>query len=169
VNIVYTDGSFSPETGVGAWAWVQVGDSGIVKTDRGGVYEGRSSYAMEAKAILEAVVAFPQDPLLIYTDHAGLVTQLSVHPNNLRLWVMGARRGRQNTGGALPYLVSLEERLRGRSVTLRHVKGHSGDEFNRKADQLCFASRKSLEKAMRGNLGNVVSSHAEVLGGWSYE
>lgn len=161
---VWTDGSYHDPSGVGAWAWVHGGESVIV-SESAAVREGRSSYAMECKAILEALVAFPGAPMAIYTDHAGLVTQLNVHPTNLRLWVMGARRSRQNTGGAHPYLVSIEERMRGRYVRLIHVKGHAGDPYNSLADRLCTKASLSLREAMK----NTVQSHAEVLGAWKID
>lgn len=172
IKELWTDGSYEHRTDVGAWAWVYGSPDPAFKSKpidfkSGVVQPGRSSYAMEAKAILEALKAFPDDDLRIHTDHDGLQRQLSAHPTSLKLWISGARRARHNTGGAFEYLKDIEKSMRGRQVQFRKVKGHSGDPFNTLADREALRARRTTEKAMWAAANFTPTDHASVLGGWN--
>ncbi len=137
-QIVYTDGSYSRETNFGGWAWVTED-----KHNTGGCTVGESSFAMEVRAVLEALRNLPGD-LVIYSDNDTVVRLLNQHPTNLRLWITGKRRKRIKQPLVHVLLEHVIEEMRDRRVVLQHVKGHSGHPMNTKADKLAGKSMREV-------------------------
>ena len=133
---VWTDGSFSPRTRRGGWAWVS-----RTGWNAGACENGVSSEAMELRAILEALRNNP-GPLVIYTDHIASVGKFSQDQLRLREWLAGARRDRTSLEHGLRVLI--HDELADRQVRFQHVRGHSGDRYNERADRLAKNARLSI-------------------------
>ena len=128
---VYTDGSCSKNPGPGGWAWA-VADG---RQDSGGA-RSTTNQRMEIQAVLEAVRALDDSPLVVVSDSTYVV-------NCFRdAWWRGWRARGWLTSAKQPVvsrdlwepLVDLVEQ-RG-DVTFRWVKGHSGDVMNDLVDRL---------------------------------
>lgn len=128
---VSTDGSYHPESGVGAWAWV-AGDTG--RRGWGTRRCGVGPHHMEAQAVLAALDVFDDIPhLTIATDSLHLVSKVSKIKEEGTLG-----RCSQGWKHLLLQIADAIDRAeqQGRTVTLEWVRGHSGDEGNTEADRI---------------------------------
>lgn len=131
---VWTDGSFSNQTGIGGWAWVSR------STWRSGrTVNGDCSQAMELRAILEALRFHTEDPVVVYTDHLFYSQILGVERDVFYDWLASEERNRSALIHGL--LVLLYDELEGRRVRFEHVRAHNGDRFNEMADKLARNAR----------------------------
>ncbi len=134
VIIVSTDGSClrNPGGAIG-WAWI-AHESG--RFDSGGAATGTNQIA-ELTALLRAIEAHPGDePLLIESDSQYAIRCASE-------WVDGWKRKgwRTASGGAvknLELIQAIDRAIAERPgpVRFRWVRGHVGNQFNERADQL---------------------------------
>ena len=133
--IIYTDGACSGNPGPGGWGAVLF--SGEHKKEISGAEEHTTNQRMELKAVVEALKALKVKDwdVEVYSDSAYLVNAFT--QNWLKKWQQnGWRNSRkepvanQDLWQELLQLTSLNR------VTLNKVKGHNGDEFNERCDQL---------------------------------
>jgi ribonuclease HI len=151
---LYTDGSAAG--GVGAWAWILVGEH--VVASRSGVLAGPSTHqAAELTAAIEGlawVVASGFEEVELISDSRYLVDGMSL--NGGPGWAHGAavRGWRSKRGRPLAYrqlwqrILELDGCL---DATWRHVLGHrpkkdTSDDarYNREADALAGEARRSV-------------------------
>ncbi len=139
-TVVYTDGACSGNPGPGGWGWV-VPDG---EAAFGGAAE-TTNQRMELTAALEAVRALP-GPLKIVSDSTYVV-------NCFRdsWWVGWLKRDWKNSQkkpvANRDIWEPLIELYQQRDVEFEWVKGHSGDRWNDRADELAVAG---AEQAKRG-------------------
>ncbi len=131
--IVSTDGSCLANPG-GAIGWAWINHDGTF--DSGGAASGTNQIA-ELTAILQALRAHPgPEPLLIESDSQYAIKCSSE-------WVIAwKRKGWRTAGGAavrnLELIRGIDDAVTARvgPVRFRWVRGHVGDPFNERADQL---------------------------------
>jgi ribonuclease HI len=134
VIIVSTDGSCLRNPG-GAIGWAWIAHEGG-RFDSGGAASGTNQVA-ELTALLRAVEAHPgTEPLLIESDSQYAIRCASE-------WLPGWKRKgwRTASGGAvknLELVQAIDQAIssRGGPVRFRWVRGHVGNQFNERADQL---------------------------------
>ena len=145
---VSTDGSCLVNPG-GAIGWAWINHDGTF--DSGGAASGTNQVA-ELTALLQAVRAHPgAEPLLIESDSQYAIKCASE-------WVVAWKRKGWRTAGGQPVknleLVQAIDRViteRAGPVRFRWVRGHVGDPFNERADQLAGLAAQDWA-AGRGDL-----------------
>lgn len=134
---VYTDGACSGNPGPGGWGWV-IPDG---EAAYGGAPE-TTNQRMELQAALEAVKAIP-GPLHIVSDSTYVVNCFKDS-----WWKGWLKRGWKNSQKKPVANRDLWEPLielyQERDVTFEWVKGHSGDRWNDRADELAVRGREEV-------------------------
>ncbi|QAY69675.1 ribonuclease H family protein [Xylanimonas protaetiae] len=158
--IVSTDGSClrNPGGAIG-WAWI---DHEGGRFDSGGAASGTNQVA-ELTAVLRAVEAHPGDePLLIESD-----SQYAIRCSSE--WLEGwKRKGWRTASGSpvknLELVQAIDAAIAGRGgpVRFRWVRGHVGNPFNERADELAGLAAADWA-AGRGHVGSVLLTDAEEL------
>ena len=140
-TIIYTDGACSGNPGPGGWGWVVPdGESAF------GGAEQTTNQRMELQAALEAVRAVP-GPLHIISDSTYVV-------NCFRdsWWKGWIKRGWQNSQkkpvANRDIWEPLIELYQERDITFEWVKGHSGNKWNDRADELAVMGREHAAGSM---------------------
>lgn len=136
-TVVYTDGACSGNPGPGGWGWViPDGEAAF------GGAEETTNQRMELTAALEAVKTLP-GPLHIVSDSTYVV-------NCFRdsWWKGWLKRGWKNSQKKPVANRDLWEPLielyQQRDLTFEWVKGHSGDRWNDRADELAVMGREQV-------------------------
>ncbi len=132
---MYTDGACSGNPGPGGWAWVVPDGEAAFGGD-----QQTTNQRMELTAALEAVRALP-GPLHIVSDSTYVVN--CFRDNWWKGWL---KRGWMNSQKKPVANRDLWEPLidlyQDRDVTFAWVKGHSGDKWNERADELAVLGRE---------------------------
>ena len=138
---VSTDGSClrNPGGAIG-WAWVDHAGGSAA----GGLPSGTNQIA-ELMAVLDAITSHPgAEPLHIESDSLYAIKCASV-------WVAGWRRKGWRTAGGGPVqnlelIRSIEAAIAARTgkVSFVWVRGHRGDEFNERADELAGIAARGV-------------------------
>jgi len=134
---VYTDGACSGNPGPGGWGWVipdgEAAFGGAPQT---------TNQRMELNAVLEAVKALP-GPLHIVSDSTYVVN--CFRDNWWKGWLKRGWKNSQKKPVANRDLWEpLIELYQERDVTFEWVKGHSGDKWNERADELAVMGREQF-------------------------
>jgi ribonuclease HI len=135
--IAHTDGACSGNPGPGGWA-VVFSRSGDVVGECSGAAAATTSNRMELIAVLEAVRRTPKrERLEIHTDSRNVVG-----------WLAEGWKRNNATLAALRREIDELAATRGPegTVSFHHVRGHRGDELNRRADQLATAAIKKVRR-----------------------
>ena len=141
--VVYTDGACLGNPGPGGWAWV-VPDGPFAA----GFASETTNQRMELTAALEAVRAF-DGPLTVVSDSTYVVNCFRDRwwENWLRRgWVNSARKPIASRDLWQPLIDAYRTRD---DVDFRWVKGHSGDQWNDRADLLAVEAATE-QSARRG-------------------
>ena len=134
-TVVYTDGSCLGNPGPGGWAWAVPGGPYASGAER-----QSTNQRMEVKAVAEALAAL-KGPVLVMSDSTYVVNCFRD-----RWWEGWRRRGWRNTAGKPVANRDLWEPLielalaSEAQVGWRWVKGHSGDRWNDRVDELATAA-----------------------------
>ncbi|GAB2468836.1 ribonuclease H family protein [Xylanimonas ulmi] len=158
--IVSTDGSClrNPGGAIG-WAWI---DHEGGRFDSGGAASGTNQIA-ELTAVLRAVEAHPgPEPLLIESD-----SQYAIRCSSE--WLEGWRRKGWRTASGSPVknlelVQAIDAAITGREgpVRFRWVRGHVGNPFNERADELAGHAAEDWA-AGRGEVGSVLIADIDTL------
>ena len=136
-TVVYTDGACSGNPGPGGWGWVMPDGEAAY----GGAPE-TTNQRMELQAALEAVKALP-GPLHIVSDSTYVVNCFK--DNWWKGWLKRGWKNSQKKPVANRDLWEpLIELYQERDVTFEWVKGHSGDRWNDRADELAVRGREEI-------------------------
>jgi ribonuclease HI len=138
---VATDGACPGNPGPGGWAWT------TGTTDASGGEPVTTNQEMELRAILEALRAHPDQPIVILTD-----SQYAI--NCLTTWLPGWRRNGWRTSARRPVkhqptIEAIAAELDRRPGQLVKVPGHAGHPLNERADQLAAAAAARAARAPR--------------------
>ena len=139
---LYTDGSYSDETGVGSWAWLLVGN-GTRELGSGVVEEGSTHQRMELTAAVEGLAAVPEGALV------ELVSDSTYVVDALRLGYLERWRSRGwRRVSHIDLWRGFAELTDRRSVLGTWVHAHAGDDgdpWNVMADHLAKTARRVAE------------------------
>jgi len=140
-TIVYTDGACSGNPGPGGWGWVVPDGEGAF-----GGAEATTNQRMELTAALEAARALP-DPLHIVSDSTYVVNCF-----NKNWWQGWLKRGWKNSQkkpvANRDLWEPFVELYQQRDITFEWVKGHSGNQWNDRADELAVMGREQAAREM---------------------
>lgn len=135
---VWTDGACSGAPGIGGWAWLtEDGRSGS------GHEPSTTNQRMEMRAAVEALRAFPDQRLEIYSDSAYVVNCFADkwwHGWMEREWKNSQRKPVANRDLWEELIVLVVES----GSTFVKVKGHAGDVMNERVDELAVAAKFSV-------------------------
>ncbi len=135
---LYTDGGCRPNPGPGGWGAVIL-EPGRKPRELSGGEPATTNNRMELTAAIEALAALPEG------SDVELVTDSQYLRQGITSWISGwRRRGWRTAAGDDVRNRDLWERLDAalarHQVSWRWVKGHAGDRWNERADQLATAA-----------------------------
>ncbi len=137
---IHTDGACSGNPGPGGWAAVVLRPDGRVR-ELAGRAPGTTNNRMELTAAIEGLRSVSRDagPVRLYTDSTYVISGVTK-------WVAGWKRRGWTTSSGGPVLNrDLWETLdalaaaRGKDLSWRYVRGHSGHSGNERCDALAVA------------------------------
>ncbi|GAB4508809.1 MAG: ribonuclease HI [Anaerolineae bacterium] len=140
---IYTDGGCKPNPGPGGWAALLI--YGEHQKELSGGLPKTTNNQMEMTAAIEALDALNEPcDVTFYTDSEYL-------QKGITTWMAGWVKNGWKTASKQPVKnQDLWQRLH--AATLRHnitwkwVRGHAGNAYNERVDQLATAARNSLKK-----------------------
>lgn len=142
--VIYTDGAANPNPGAGGWAFV-MNVPGVDTIEHYGGAADTTNNRMEMMALLMAMRALPQGITgVIYSDSKLLINGVT---SWMHTWAKnGWRRpaNRYGDGGEVKNVdiwQQIHEARFRRSFDFRWVKGHDGNQWNERADELAEMGR----------------------------
>ncbi len=147
---IYTDGSCLGNPGAGGWAAVIVDE----KNNREELFGGEEHTTNNRMELTAAIKALEK---ISAGDRAELFTDSSYLKNAFTNgWLVKWKRNGWKTSTKNPVLnkdlwLTLDELISSRNVNFNWVKGHAGNFFNERCDEL---ARSTAEKFQRGILKN---------------
>lgn len=142
---IYTDGACSGNPGPGGWGAVLMHGE-RVKEIYGGEHN-TTNQRMEIKAVIEALKALKVSDwdIVVYSDSAYVVNAFQQHW--IDNWKKNGWRNSKKEDVANQDLWRELLQLTGQNkVRLEKVKGHAGDEWNERCDQLARQGIKELKQ-----------------------
>lgn len=139
---IYTDGGCKGNPGPGGWAFIVVEDDRIVFEDSGADISTTNN-KMELTAMINALkhaIASGIENLEIYTDSQYV-------KNGITDWINKWKKNSWRSSSGDPvknqeYWRELDSLVRNLSINWNWVKGHSGNEFNQRCDDLVKIQRE---------------------------
>ena len=135
---IYTDGACSGNPGPGGWGVVVLlerdGEE-LTRHDLSGGDRDTTNNKMELTAVIKALEALPSG------SSATVITDSTYVKNGATSWMAGWKRNGWKTADRKPVKnrdlwTLLDGLLETRKITWRWVRGHTGNEFNERADVL---------------------------------
>jgi ribonuclease HI len=135
---VYTDGGCRPNPGPGGWAAIVLGPDGSPRELSGGEADTTNN-RMELRAAIEGLRALGESTQIeLYTDSEYLRRGVTEW---LPRWRQsGWRTARKGAVKNVDLWTDLADELERHQVDWHWVKGHSGDRWNERADELAAAA-----------------------------
>ena len=138
---IYTDGACSGNPGVGGWGAI------ILISKKNPIYlngglELTTNNQMELTATIKSLEYFnSSENITIFTDSKYVM-------NGIKLWILNWKRNGWKTANRKAVKnkdlwISLDMQINRHKVNWKWVKGHDGNKYNEKADQL---ARKFIEE-----------------------
>lgn len=139
---IYTDGACSGNPGVGGWGALLIWQEH--QKELSGAKEYTTNNQMELLAAIEAIKAIKQKSKLdIYTDSAYVKNGITKYMFN---WLNnGWKTADKKLVKNLELWQTLQQLQNQHEITWHWVKGHSGQNFNEKADELARMALKKLQ------------------------
>ncbi len=136
---IYTDGGCQPNPGPGGWAAILLPQPGD-PVELSGRAEDSTNNRMEITAALEALQSLetPSD--------VELITDSTYLKNGITQWISGWRRRGWRTASKQPVKnqdlwQALDRATQRHQIRWRWTKGHAGDRWNERADELATQAR----------------------------
>lgn len=139
--IAYTDGSSLGNPGPGGYGAILMDTEKMIKKEISQGYRMTTNNRMELMAVIAALEKLkkPKTEITIYTDSKYVCDAVD------KKWIFGwekkAFKGKKNPDLWQKFLVQ----FRKHQVSFKWVKGHAGNEFNERADQLAVAAANSTK------------------------
>jgi ribonuclease HI len=143
VTIIYTDGACSGNPGPGGWGAVIIDPNKNERHISGTVVERTTNQQMELKAAIEALKYIkPKSEVVVYTDSTYVVTGMNDFMTGwlIRGWRNSQLRLIENK---ILWQSLLKATARHTSVEWRHVRGHNGDTYQEKANELAQSAARA--------------------------
>lgn len=137
--IAYTDGSSLGNPGPGGYGTILMDTEKLVKKEWSQGYRLTTNNRMELMAVIVALEKLkkPKTEIRIYTDSKYVCDAVE------KKWVFGWEKkgfkGKKNPDLWQRFLIQ----YRKHKVSFQWVKGHAGNEFNERADQIAVAAANS--------------------------
>lgn len=143
---IYTDGSYSEQTGVGGWGAVVVYRTGQVFDLRGGCCDDTGVLQMELTAIMESLRWLNSScKVMIYTDSLHIKQCMTIRIARWKatgwLTMNGASIKNRDLWSELDFLCNNVH-----VVVWNWVRSHNGNTLNERADRLANEGRRRAEK-----------------------
>ena len=137
---IYTDGACSGNPGIGGWGTIIINENVKPIYLNGGENETTNN-RMELIAAINGLKYFNESKNII------LITDSQYVKNGIELWIEKWKKNGWKTASKKPVKnrdlwLKLDTEISKHNVKWEWVKGHSGDEYNEKAD---FLARKYIE------------------------
>lgn len=159
---IYTDGACNPNPGPGGWAAIVL-RPGAEPLELSGAEPHTTNNQMEIRAVIEALKALPgQEPVILYTDSEYLrqgVTEW-LPQWQARDWLTSAKKDVKNQ----ELWQELAAELDRHRIEWRWVKGHAGDRWNERADELARSMLPSQELPLDDSSAIHIFAAASYLG-----
>lgn len=143
--VIYTDGSCLGNPGAGGWAAIVIDrETGEVSEHSGGARQTTNN-RMELMAAIEALDSIPVGSSIeIFTDSQYLRNAFEKN------WLANWKRRGWVTSNKTPVLnqdlwLALDDLIASRDVSFNWVRGHVGDHFNERCDQLARAQATKFQ------------------------
>ncbi len=146
--IIYTDGACLGNPGPGGWAAIL--RYGEHEKDLAGRYQKTTNNRMELRAAVEGLNALKRAcPVQIYTDSSYLRDGITkwVHGWQRNGWKTAAKKPVKNQDLWQALLAAVKRHEAVGSVEWHWTKGHAGDEYNERADELATAQAAQVTEA----------------------
>lgn len=143
---IYTDGACENNPGPGGWGYVVVEDDEEIRFANGGE-DSTTNNRMEILAVVEALASLPNKSVVtIYSDSKYVVNGAMQWMKN---WKKNGWRTKDGGGVKNPELWQrMDEQMSRVQARLFWVKGHVGNKWNERADELSLmglAAQKGVE------------------------
>ncbi len=140
---VYTDGGCQPNPGIGGWAAIL--KSGDQTIEISGGEPETTNNRMELMAVIKALESLPE------SAKVSLVVDSAYVKNGITKWMYSWKRNGWKTasGGEVKnqdLWIRLENAIKNHQVAWKWVKGHSGNIWNERCDELCTLEIEKLKK-----------------------
>ena len=130
---IFTDGACSGNPGPGGWAAIL--RSGPHESELSGGEPRTTNNRMEMTAVIEGLRAIKQP------SHVSIHTDSKYVMDGAKSWIVGWKKRGWKTADKKPVKnedlwQALDEAVKRHTIEWHWVKGHNGDTFNERADQL---------------------------------
>ena len=136
---IYTDGACSGNPGIGGWGVVIINNKKIIKLNDGMI--NTTNNQMELVAAINALEYFKtEQTITIYTDSKYVKDGITSWINKWKIngWKTAVNKPVKNK----ELWIKLNQEMQRHNINWNWVKGHSGNKYNEKADNL---ARKFIE------------------------
>ena len=132
MSIIYTDGACSGNPGRGGWGFIIINNDNI--SEYYGGEQETTNNRMEMTAIIQALNTCNNNNKLIYTDSKYVI-------NGINEWLPKWKQNNWKTASKKEVKnkdlwKKLDQLVSNNNINFYYVKGHSGDEYNDRADYL---------------------------------
>lgn len=140
--IIYTDGSCLGNPGPGGWAFVAT--DGINTAERSGGEVNTTNNRMELTAVIRALsAAHRHSEVELHTDSQYV-------KNGMQSWIKNWKSNNWRTRDRKPVKnkdlwIQLDELAGQIKINWHWVKGHAGEEFNERCDELARTAAENLK------------------------
>lgn len=140
--IIYTDGSCLGNPGPGGWAFVAT--DGINTAERSGGEVNTTNNRMELTAVIRALSAARRH------SEVELHTDSQYVKNGMQSWIKNWKSNNWRTRDRKPVKnkdlwIQLDELAGQIKINWHWVKGHAGEEFNERCDELARTAAENLK------------------------
>ncbi|MBO6055421.1 MAG: ribonuclease HI [Alphaproteobacteria bacterium] len=141
---IYTDGACSGNPGPGGWGAIIIGDDG--EFEMCGGESDTTNNRMELLGPICALKKISEDMKSIESE-IEIFTDSTYVKNGITNWIENWEKNNWKTSSKAPVKnkelwIELRDRVSRHKVTWRWLKGHSGDRYNERADELARSKCK---------------------------
>lgn len=160
---IYTDGGASPNPGPGGWAAILIHPAKTRELSGGA--EDTTNNRMELTAAIEALKALKQRCLIdFYSDSEYLIKGIT---ERIDTW-LAAGKFEKNEVSNPDLWLELHELVQQHDISWHWVRGHTGDHWNERADELATAARPGNDAFLDTSRTRVILQIAGAKGNFGY-
>lgn len=150
---IFTDGALSKKSkldssGMGGWGFVRLTNGRETILERYGYEDNTTSQRMELVAAIESLKDTSNDSYVILTSDSKYLVD-SINKGYLKSWIKSKSLDDRPNADLWRLLIKQIKRMK--SIKFKWVKGHNGNVFNERADQLAGMGKELLKKRKNEN------------------